>query len=112
VLIAQRPPGKHLALKWEFPGGKLEPGESPEAAIRREIREELGCEILPHRVLPSFLHDYGAVRIRMIPVLADLAPGSPEPSPVEHLAIEWVYPAELASRDLAAADLPIVAGLL
>jgi 8-oxo-dGTP diphosphatase len=45
VLVAQRPPGKHLALKWEFPGGKIEAGETPAAALVREIREELGCTI-------------------------------------------------------------------
>ena len=111
LLLAQRPVHKHLPLKWEFPGGKVEPGEDPAAAIVREIREELGCDVTITRALPAFRHDYGTVVIKMIPFVCALVPASPEPHPHEHVALAWVEPAELATYDLAAADLPIVAGL-
>jgi 8-oxo-dGTP diphosphatase len=109
VLIAQRPAGKHLALKWEFPGGKIEPGELPAAALVRELREELGCEVEILRAPPSVTHDYGAVVIELFPFVCRLAPDSPEPHAREHLAVRWVLPAELALVDLAAADLPVMA---
>ncbi len=107
VLVAQRPAHKHLPGKWEFPGGKVEPGESPEAAIVREIREELGCDFTVTFTLPRNLHQY-AVLIEMIPFVGRLAPGSPPPEAREHLAIRWLPPAELTSVDLAPADLPVV----
>jgi 8-oxo-dGTP diphosphatase len=109
VLVAQRPAHKHLALKWEFPGGKVEPGESPEAALVRELREELGCDITIVRAFPRFVHDYGDVVIEMFPFVCRLAATSPVPHPHEHIAIRWVPPAELTGLDLAAADLPVVA---
>lgn len=109
VLIAQRPSHKLLGLKWEFPGGKVELGESAEAAIVREIREELGCDITVTRALPAFLHDYGTVLIEMIPFICALTPDSPEPHAHEHIAVEWVPPTDLLNYDLAAADLPVVA---
>jgi len=112
VLVAQRPPHKLLPLKWEFPGGKVEPGEEPAAAIVREIREELGCEIRVTRALPPFIHDYKTVVIEMIPFVCALAPGTSEPHPHEHVAVAWVPPAELHSYDLAAADWPVVAALV
>jgi 8-oxo-dGTP diphosphatase len=112
VLLAQRPAHKHLPLKWEFPGGKVEPGEAPAAALIREIREELGCGITVTRALPPFLHDYKTVVIEMIPFVCTLASNSLEPHPHEHVAIVWTKPAELNTYDLAAADLPLVAMLL
>lgn len=112
VLIAQRPPHKLLPLKWEFPGGKVEPGEAPAAAIIREIREELGCSIIVTRALPPFIHDYQTVIIEMIPFVCALTPDSPAAHPHEHTAIAWVKRAELQSYDLAAADWPVVAMLL
>lgn len=111
VLIAQRPAHKHLALKWEFPGGKVESSESPEAAIVREIEEELGCTLAIQRALPRFVHDYGRVVIEMIPFVCRLSPGSSAPHPHEHVALRWVLPTELTTFDLAAADLPVVARL-
>jgi 8-oxo-dGTP diphosphatase len=108
LLIAQRPAHKHLPLKWEFPGGKVEPDEDPAAAIVREIREELGCDIVVIRPLPPFLHDYLTVVIKMIPFVCKLAEGSPEPHPHEHIAITWVKSKALLRHDLAAADLPVV----
>ena len=109
LLLAQRPVDKHLPLKWEFPGGKVEPGEPAPAAIMREIREELGCDIVITRALPPFLHDYTTVVIEMIPFICALAPGSPEPHPPEHVALAWARPEELSGYDLAAADLPVIA---
>ena len=111
VLVAQRPAHKHLALKWEFPGGKVEPDESPESALARELREELGIEVEILRPLSRFTHDYGDVRIGMIPFVCRLAPGSAAPHPHEHLGLRWVSRDELATLDLAAADLPVVAAL-
>lgn len=112
VLVAQRPPHKHLGLKWEFPGGKVEAGEAPEAALVREIQEELACAIRIVRALPHSHHDYGNIAIEMIPFVCRLETGSPAPHPREHVAVRWVAPADLASLDLAAADLPVVAAYL
>ncbi len=112
ILLAQRPAHKHLPLKWEFPGGKVERGEDPAAAIVREIREELGCDVLITQALPRFQHDYGAVVIEMIPFVCQLNDGSPEPHPHEHIAVVWCKPGDLASFDLAAADLPVISNYL
>jgi 8-oxo-dGTP diphosphatase len=109
VLLAQRPVDKHLPRKWEFPGGKVEPGEDSAAAIVREIREELGCDITITRALPRFPFTYGAVVIEMIPYVCVLAAHSPEPHPHEHLALAWVRPDELLGYDLAPADVPVIA---
>lgn len=107
VLIAQRPAHKHLPLQWEFPGGKVEPGEAAEDAIVREIREELGCRIVVTRPLPRSTYAY-AVTIEMIPFVCRLAPDSPEPHAIEHLGLRWVTLAELSAFALAPADLPVV----
>lgn len=114
VLIAQRPAHKHLALKWEFPGGKIEPGEAPAAALLRELREELGCEVAIVRALPRCTHDYATVVIAMTPFVCRLTPTSPVPHPHEHVALRWVDRAELSdpALDLAAADLPVVVAYL
>lgn len=108
VMIAQRPEGKHLALKWEFPGGKVEEGEPPEAALVRELQEELGCRVRILAPLRRSEHDYERGSIQMIPFVCDLEPGSPEPRPLEHRDLAWVSPAELGTYDLAAADYPVV----
>lgn len=108
VLIAQRPEGKHLALKWEFPGGKVEAGEEAAAALVREIREELGCEIEIVEALSSVRHCYERGEIDLIPFICKLTHGSSEPHPHEHVAVEWVRATDLSGYDLAEADLPVV----
>jgi 8-oxo-dGTP diphosphatase len=108
VLLAQRPPHKHLGLKWEFPGGKVENGETPEHAIVREIREELGCVIRIERPLPRFTHQYPGALIEMIPFVCRLADDSGPPHPHEHTALTWVERETLPDYDLAPADWPVV----
>jgi 8-oxo-dGTP diphosphatase len=108
VLIAQRPAGKHLALKWEFPGGKVERGEEAAAALVREIREELGCEIEIVKALQTSRHRYERGEIELIPFICKLTSASSEPHPHEHVAVEWVRAEELSGYDLAEADLPVV----
>ena len=106
VLIAQRPAGKSLAGKWEFPGGKLEPGESAEAGLARELAEELGVQLHSCRPLLSLQHDYPDVRVELATLLVERYAG--EPAGREGQALKWVRPAELYTEDLLPADRPIV----
>lgn len=110
VLLAQRPASKHLALKWEFPGGKVEGDEALEIALAREIREELGCSVQIEASLPACAHNYEAVSIELLPFVCKVAEGTPEP--LEHSAIDWVQPAALAGYDLAPADVPVLGHFL
>jgi mutator protein MutT len=110
VLIAQRPPGKHLAGRWEFPGGKLETGEDRRAGLTRELREELGISVsAPLRPLIRVRHryDYGEVLIDMWVVRQY----SGEPRGLEGQALRWCTGEELESVELLPADGPIVAAL-
>ena len=109
VLIAQRPPGKHLAGGWEFPGGKLEPGEDRRAGLARELREELGITISTPRPLIRVRHtyDYGGVLIDMWVVRHY----SGELSGLDGQALRWVSHEELEAVELLPADGPIVAAL-
>jgi 8-oxo-dGTP diphosphatase len=111
LLLAQRPAHKHLGGKWEFAGGKIEPGESPPVALAREIKEELGCDIEVGRALPPFTHDYGTTLIEMLPFICSLTNGSCAPHPHEHIAVQWVALPEIDHVDLAPADWPVVAAL-
>lgn len=112
IFVAQRPAGKHLGGKWEFPGGKIEPGETPEQALVRECSEELGCKIEIGRALATVTHDYETVSIRLIPFVARLAADSTEPVAHEHAATRWIRPEEFATLDMPAADAPIIRSYL
>ncbi len=110
MLIAQRPTGKHLAGGWEFPGGKLEPGEDRRAGLARELREELGITLIaPPRPLIRVRHtyDFGDVLIDMWVVKRY----SGEPSGLDGQALRWVSRDELEAVELLPADGPIVAAL-
>jgi 8-oxo-dGTP diphosphatase len=106
ILLASRPPGKHLAGRWEFPGGKPHPGESQAAALRRELREELGLDILVLDLLWRECHRYPdkAVDLRFYRCL--LCVSDAVPTPREGQQVAWVEPARLTAVEWVPADLP------
>lgn len=105
VLCTQRGPGS-LEGRWEFPGGKLEPGESAEDALVREIREELGCTVRVGARVVSTEHEYNFAVIVLTTFYCSLVDGEPRLS--EHTDFIWLPPAELASLNWAPADVPDV----
>jgi 8-oxo-dGTP diphosphatase len=109
VLIAQRPVGKIAAGQWEFPGGKIEAGEAPYAALVRELREELGIEVTRARPLIRVTHDYTDRRVLLDTWRVDAWTGVPHGR--EEQALAWVVPERLDTYPLLAADRPIVAAL-
>ena len=106
ILVCSRPEGKHMAGKWEFPGGKIEPDETAEACIRREIREELGMEIAVGPVFTVMEHDYGVKYVR---VTFFLAVSDDAPSAKDRQGFRWVTPEEIDSVDFLDADRPVSA---
>ncbi len=110
ILIAQRSPGKSLAFKWEFPGGKVEEGECAPEALRRELREELGITVAVHRPLTPVLYAYESFSLRLLPFLCEIESG--EPVLHEHCALAWVMPEMIGSYDFPSADIPILAEYL
>jgi 8-oxo-dGTP diphosphatase len=105
VLIAQRPPGKHLAGGWEFPGGKRDDGETPHAALRRELTEELGVTLSDARPLIRYRHDYDDRSVDLDVWLVSGWDG--KPVGLEHQALDWVEPGRLMDHDLLPADRPV-----
>lgn len=110
TLAAQRGPGMSLPLKWEFPGGKLHAGESPEQCLHRELREELGIAVTVLERLGASTHRYPSFTVTLHPMRCAIASGSPTAS--EHAALAWVEPPRLAALDWAEADLPVIAEYL
>lgn len=109
-LLAQRGEGRHLAFKWEFPGGKLEPGEQPEEALERELREELGVCTRAGRILDAVATRDSGREILLLFYRAAILSG--EPQPLDCRAVRWALPEELAQFDLAPADARAAAKLL
>jgi 8-oxo-dGTP diphosphatase len=107
ILCAQRGPEGAVAGLWEFPGGKVEPGEIPEHALVREIAEELGCvvEVGDRVETTSHRYDFGVVVLTTF--WCRLVEGIPAPS--EHASIRWLEPTELHTVAWAPADVPAVA---
>ncbi len=102
LLIAQRPPGSHLAGTWEFPGGKRERGESWEDCLRRELREELDFDANVVRFYQEVVHDYEERRVCLRFFLVRVQSG--EPRPVGCAALNWVTAAGLAGFKFPPAD--------
>jgi mutator protein MutT len=109
VLIAQRPSGKHLAGRWEFPGGKLDDGEAPLAGLRRELAEELGLEVVAAEPLIHLKHDYTDRRILLDVWSVTAWSGTPEG--LDGQAFRWVGIDELPTVELLEADRPIITAL-
>ena len=108
VLIAQRPEGKSMAGLWEFPGGKIEANESPDDALIRELREELGIAVKQACLAPfTFaLHSYPNFHLLMPLYICRRWEGIPEPR--HHAALKWVRPKDMKDYPMPAADLPLI----
>lgn len=102
LLIARRPEGRHMAGRWEFPGGKLEKGESPEDAVEREIREELGLDVRAGQIYQAIAYSYPEKDVLLLFYAAAVVSG--EPRPIEEAEIRWVTVAELDGYAFAPVD--------
>lgn len=109
VLITQRPAGKFMAGYWEFPGGKLQPGESAQSALKRELQEELGIAVQTARPLTQLSHDYPGMRVELDVWRVLDYQGIPHSAEGQGLA--WVKPQELSNWKLLPADGPIVSAI-
>ena len=109
VLIAQRPPGKHLAGRWEFPGGKVASGESEPAALARELREELGIVMRAARPCMRLTHAYADREVELSLWIVEAFSGTPHA--LDGQQLKWVAPAQLPHEDILEADRPFIAAL-
>ena len=111
VLIAQRPEGKALAGLWEFPGGKVEPGERPEAALIRELNEELGIDVHEACLAPFVFASHAYESFHLLMPLYLCRRWSGVVVKREHAALAWVKPNKLSDYPMPPADAPLVAWL-
>jgi 8-oxo-dGTP diphosphatase len=109
ILIAQRPPGKALAGRWEFPGGKVGAGEEESLALTRELMEELGIEVRSARPFMRLSHAYSGRLIELSLWIVERYRGVP--CACEGQALKWVAPAQLGGEDILEADQPFITAL-
>jgi 8-oxo-dGTP diphosphatase len=107
ILCAQRGATSSLAGMWEFPGGKIEPGETARQALEREIAEELLCRVRVGEMVAETSHEYDFGIVNLTTFYCELVEGSPKLS--EHSAVEWLTAQELGNLEWAPADIPAVA---
>lgn len=105
-LACLRPQGKHLGGKWEFPGGKVDPGESSQVALARELSEELGIAVEVGDALSTVIWTYERGTIRLHPFLCRMVSG--KLTAMEHEDLRWCAPMDFGSLDWADADVPIL----
>lgn len=111
VLLTQRPPGKKLAGMWEFPGGKVEPNETPEAALVRELHEELALDISAACLAPFAFASHAYDDFHLLMPLYVCRRWAGQPQPREGQAMRWVRPIKMRDLEMPPADLPLVAML-
>ena len=111
VLIAQRPAGKSMAGVWEFPGGKVEPGETPERALIRELREELGIDTVESCLAPFTFASHAYEEFHLLMPLYVCRKWTGTVTPMEGQAIKWVMPMRLGDYPMPAADKPLISML-
>ncbi len=109
VLIAERPAGKYMAGRWEFPGGKVTRDEPPEQALRRELREELGVELGRADFVMELVHAYPDREVQLRFYIVDAFAG--EPRALDGQRLRWVTLDELDHADILEADLPFIRAL-
>ena len=109
VLVSRRRADQPMPLLWEFPGGKVEPGEDPVAALAREVREELGCGVRVGRVHEVVFHAYDAFDLVMLVYACEIVDGAPRALQVAEIA--WVEAAMLPTLELLPADYPLARAL-
>jgi len=111
VLLAQRPAGKSMAGLWEFPGGKVDTGETPEAALIRELAEELGIDVTASCLAPFTFASHTYRDFHLLMPLYVCRKWSGIPAAREGQRLAWVWPARLADYPMPPADVPLVAAL-
>ena len=108
VLITERPAGKSMAGMWEFPGGKVGPAETPEAALIRELEEELGIEVCEECLAPYTFASHGYADFHLLMPLYLCRKWDGEITPREGQRVKWVRPLKLADYPMPPADLPLI----
>ncbi|MDC3979251.1 (deoxy)nucleoside triphosphate pyrophosphohydrolase [Polyangium jinanense] len=108
VLLTQRKRGTHLAGAWEFPGGKVEPGEDPRAALVRELREEIGMEVSVGDPVEVTFHRYPEKSVLLLFFAVTRAVGSPDPQALDVADVKWAGPEDLQDELFPPADVAIL----
>lgn len=108
VLLTQRKRGTHLEGAWEFPGGKVEPGEDPKDALARELREEIGVDVTVGDIVEVTFHRYPQKAVLLLFYAAERLPGSPEPQAIDVADVRWAAADELRDEEFPPADVAVL----